>query len=632
MIKRDWYGCYGEGWGKAIVPEAYSHPAKFSRALIRRIYDHAFERGWISADDTVVDPFGGVALGALDAMRLNLRWVGVELEQHFIDTGQGCNCTGVSKADWVRFQGRLDKARYLDGRHICPRCLAQARAVLDSPAQRTLFDCEREPNAGYMRNSGRIPEVSPHRYAGNVETWRDDLPGTGRLLHGDSRGLAQVIRRASVCVSSPPYAGNSKSDYLLSGDGKTRARDERRGYIQGRGCFRGSEAAYGTTPGQLGVMSEGDFAAVVSSPPYAGIAVAKNSDDIDIEKQYETYRASGGGQSLAAFRETQCKHSRDYGMSPGQLSAMGEGDFAAAISSPPFVESLASDDPDKRGGLFRDPKRRNDKTLTAEYGTSAGQLGAMSGRGFDAAVSSPPWENVEGSNAARKHANPEAVAEKRSRGYASGRLQGHRASKEAILHQLERENEYRYGDSPGQLGTMQGGFGAAVSSPPYEGSVSTQDRGGIDWEKANRPDRLRDSAQRHAVQGDMPMAYGTSPAQIGNDTGETFWTAARAIVEQTYQVLRPGGVAVWVTKAFVRNKARVDFPGQWLQLCEVVGFEPLEWIRAWMIEEHGAQYDLDGGLQTYTVERKSFFRRLAEKNGSPSIDYEVVIVVQKPAL
>ena len=44
--------------------------------------------------------------------------------------------------------------------------------------------------------------------------------------------------------------------------------------------------------------------------------------------------------------------------------------------------------------------------------------------------------------------------------------------------------------------------------------------------------------------------------------GETFWSAARAIVEQLFAVLAPGGHAAWVTKAFVRDGERVDFPDQ----------------------------------------------------------------------
>lgn len=46
----DWYKCYSGGWTNEIVPEAFSHPAKFARGLIRRIYEHAIEQGWLTED------------------------------------------------------------------------------------------------------------------------------------------------------------------------------------------------------------------------------------------------------------------------------------------------------------------------------------------------------------------------------------------------------------------------------------------------------------------------------------------------------------------------------------------------------------------------------------------------------
>ena len=36
----------------------------------------------------MIDPFGGVALGSLDAMANGMTWIGVELEQAFVDLGQ----------------------------------------------------------------------------------------------------------------------------------------------------------------------------------------------------------------------------------------------------------------------------------------------------------------------------------------------------------------------------------------------------------------------------------------------------------------------------------------------------------------------------------------------------------------
>lgn len=83
MQKLNWHGLYNESWQGEIVPEAFAHPAKFSRALIRQIYRYLLEEGHIKPGDHIVDPFGGVALGALDAMRNGLHWYGKELEPRF---------------------------------------------------------------------------------------------------------------------------------------------------------------------------------------------------------------------------------------------------------------------------------------------------------------------------------------------------------------------------------------------------------------------------------------------------------------------------------------------------------------------------------------------------------------------
>lgn len=297
-IKIDsWFGCYKSSWSGEIVPEAFAHPAKYSRALIRHIYQHALGNGWLQAGDTVADPFGGVALGALDAMRQGLHWRGCELEPKFVAMG----------------------------------------------AQNI--------------------ELWNTRYSAHFPGW-----GTAELRQGDSRELASV----------------------------------------------------------LGLQAE----AVVSSPPY------ENSLDNILPRAHD-HKNNG---AVATFRRT---------------------------------------------GKW--PERR-----------------------------------------------PEG-----------------------------------------------------------------QD-------------------------------YGSDPANIGNDTGDTFWQAARTIVEQSFAILRPGGHAIWVTKAFVKNKERQDFPGQWRALCEAVGFVTVCEHRALLIEDKGSQIDLFGVTHHKTIKRASFFRRLAEKNGSPPIDWETVTCMVKP--
>lgn len=407
----DWHRLYREGWKALIVPDAFTHPAKYARALIRHIYQHAISEGWARAGSRVIDPFGGVGLGALDAMRLGLHWTGLELEPRFVDLGNA--------------------------------------------------------NLALWNN----------RYGAHFARW-----GRARLLCGDSRNLAAIVGAADLLVSSPPYA-DSDQDY---------AAGWRHFHSNGREPLwkndRQREAHYGQTPGQLAAMPEGRFEIVVSSPPFG------TGDTRD-------RRSVPGGEVADAMQRAYTQDNQ--GVQPGNLAGLHMGEFELAVGSPPFGE-VSGDrvDPTGRRELARSLGITNSEHITPIQSEAAGQ---------------------------RAHASD-------------------------------------YGATPGQLG---------------------------------RPD------------------------------GDDFWTAARVIVEQTYTVLAPGGHACWVVKDFVRNKQRVPFADQWRQLCEAVGFRTLHLHRAWVVEHRGAQYGLDGELVTSTVERKSFFRRLAEKKGSPRIDWETVLCMEK---
>ena len=418
MITDSWAGCYPSQWKGMIVPDAIVHPAKFSSRLIRRIYDHMREEGWVLPGDTVIDPFGGVALGAMDAMRLGLSWRGVELEPRFVDLGN------QNIAVWK------------------------------------------------------------HRYS-FLPNWNRDAV----LLNGDSRNLAQVLAEAGECVSSPPYAN------IL-------------------------EKLNGIDPNK----SEND-----SGP---------NS------QMRKTTRYSGIDWSKQADRTTAHPHGWN-----------GEGYSAAAVSSPPYADGCTHE-----GG---------DTAIRLEGGT-------IHLPGINGVISSPP--------------------------YSEARI-GQESGQEHCGHGDQ------YGATPGQLGAMKAnGFEAAVSSPPFE-----------DGSPHNGGDAKFINDKR------LFGEYGCSDGQLGNDTGNDFWTAARTIVDQVYQVLSPGGHACWVVKDFVKSKARVPFCDQWRQMCEAAGFVTLHEHHALLV--HSTEHDFDGNEKRR--ESKSFFRRLAENKGSPKIDYEVVLCMEK---
>jgi hypothetical protein len=353
MLATRWQGCYQDTWQDSIVPEAFCHPAKFSRGLIHRIYRHMLEQGYIKPGDTVLDPFGGVALGALDAMTYGLRYIGVELEPKFVELGNK-----------------------------------------------------------------------------NLELWRQRYGfTTGTLVQGDSRNLRDILL---------PYSG-----------------------VQ----------------------------AVVGSPPYA-------------ESLYGTETTIDHAR-LERLEKAGYTQRRDHG----------------------FLRSQHS------------------RTQSGDYGTTPGQLGAMPP---GCVVSSPPWEYTPG-------------------GCCKGR----------------------------------------------------------------DPQGVMDAALQNRHVATSPGGYGTSPAQLGNTAGDTFWSASAQIMQELALLLPAGAVCAWVVKAYVSKKAIVPFPDQWLALTRLCGFRLVEEIHASLVEDHGTQEGLFGEAEVIQTKRASFFRRLAEKKGSPRIDHETVLIVGK---
>lgn len=488
-----WEKCYPSNWKGLIVPEAMSHPAKFSSRLIRRIYDHMVEEGWLRIGDSVVDPFGGVAMGALEAMRHGLNWTGIELELKFVELG---------------------------GKNI------------------ELWD--------------KKFHSMPH--------W-----GSAQLCQGDSRKLLEVVGRVRAAMKSPPYNDARIAEPGNYMDSMRRSKEER----------------YGGTPGQLGGMKSDGFDAAISSPPFlqseGGTPEPKPGGSID-EALYARHAAGNAAAN-------------GYGESEGQLSSMKDGGFEGAISSPPYADGSRH-----TGGDDHHPEKM--------------QGGTYHGVGIHGSVSSPPYNP------------PMSQDHNGSRGGKRGTTPS------------EPGAFVKYGNTEGQLeGMDMDGFEGAVSSPPFEDSRS---RDFIDAEARREVARANGISNAEHVSpidaGRLKAPddiYGATAGQLGNDSGETFWSAARTIVEQVYQALVPGGHAVWVVKDYVKNKKVVPFCDQWRQLCEAVGFVTLHEHRAMLVHHKGTSHTLEGGTVEHKTESKSFFRRLAESKGSPRIDYEVVFCMVK---
>lgn len=197
-----------------------------------------------------------------------------------------------------------------------------------------------------------------------------------------------------------------------------------------------------------------------------------------------------------------------------------------------------------------------------------------------------------------------------------------------------------YGASDGQLANLpEGDINGVITSPPYEDSVNAGE-GGIDWDKAGRPERKTKSKTRHGVQGsnhvfnyqdlrgsitsppyessnpaqshmvsknradpsdpnyrpswkkkiesgyfgtDRP--YGDGADQIGTLSGDTYWSAVCLIYSQVYQLLLPGGALAVVVKDYVRDWKRVPLCDQTAELLRSIGFDIPERVHAMLVKE-----------------------------------------------
>lgn len=545
----------------------------------------------------VVDPFGGVGGCAFHAMLYGMHWTGVELEPKFYELGNQ-NLDLWHKRYGPHFPN-YGTARLLQGdsRRLA-EIVAAADGVVSSPPYAQSEIASRAPSGA---------DVDARKAKRAVDDWSGygTTPGQlGALPAGDFQ----------AAISSPPYAEtfHGQSD---SSERRETLPDDVRAKL---GQVDVNGRTYGDTPGQLGALPAGDFQAAISSPPYAGMATQAGDQAADPGMKWATGERADRGR---INRENDAPDG--YGATPGQLGNLPAGNFAAAISSPPYSETRIDGNGDEGASGLRDADGNylrghegweQRKAMGGRYGDTNGNLGNLPAGDFAAAVSSPPF----GAPGEQPCASQSAAIKDY---HAFTRGDGTKYDHQAITE--------------GNLGNLRAGnFEAAVSSPPYAETMSSG-KSGIDWEKtfdADKRNRADEPAFERIAGLGAEMQYGETPGQLGAENTETFWTAAREIVAQVYNVLQPGGVAAFITGDFVRNKKRVPFGEQWLALCESVGFELVAWATAWKTDDRGTQLGLLGDDKDLKKSKISFFRRLAnEKNPDAAILNEDVIFVRRPA-
>jgi len=109
-----------------------------------------------------------------------------------------------------------------------------------------------------------------------------------------------------------------------------------------------------------------------------------------------------------------------------------------------------------------------------------------------------------------------------------------------------------------------GKIDAVISSPPYEETLSIH-AGGSSKKEIEDMSKIKTEKR-------ICSAYTESNNNIGNLKGETYLSAMHTIYAECYNVLKPNGLMILITKNFIRQKKLVRLDLDTIKLCEYVGF------------------------------------------------------------
>jgi DNA modification methylase len=414
----------------------------------------------------------------------------------------------------------------------------------------------------------------------NVEK-HSTLTPKGRIVNicGDARRLSELLSRADVAITSPPYA----ETYTGGGDPeKRRERLIKAGHDPKE--FLGGRA-------RNAVLKHYDEVDVcITSPPYSD-AISQQGGPTGVRNV--------GISTITA---------RDYSQNPENIGNLSLGEISTIITSPPYlnVDNVKpksegfwrkAHDEGKRWGS-KPPSGTEEKQIMTD-----GNIGNLPLGNVDAVITSPPYADAKKGG----EADREQMAEKwdeafKEKGetwnswgktwHTPGRLRGLEA-----LGSGYSKNEQNIGNLPfGQVDSI-------ITSPPYSEGIG---HGG------KRRTKVLTRNKGIWLQG--RGSYSQSKENIGEiHHHETYLQAMFRVYGEMFKVLKPSGLAIIVVKPFVRQKRVVDLPYHTWLLMAKVGFK---------LEK----------LYKLRLANLSFWRILYAKKHPevPRIAHEYAIVARKP--
>jgi len=206
------------------------------------------------------------------------------------------------------------------------------------------------------------------------ELWKGNPPGQAQIIQGDSRKLREILGQAKVdgIITSPPYSETSiEQTHMTSNErGDPNNPNYRPSWMEKLAeGYAKTKREYGTTPGQLGNLKEGDLDAIITSPPYSEI----RQDGGSAKEGY------GGMTNYTGEPRVTWRTQRNQ----QNIGNLPEGNIDAILTSPPYEDGLGSHGKPNKIDI---QKRLYSRMAGNSYGSSSGQIGQQSGENYWAAV------------------------------------------------------------------------------------------------------------------------------------------------------------------------------------------------------------------------------------------------------
>jgi hypothetical protein len=398
--------------------------------------------------------------------------------------------------------------------------------------------------------------------------------GEIKIVQGDARRLSEILGRADVAITSPPYTNSAAENPNVV-------------ELQKKGWVKGGDLSKffpkNLSPYNIGNFPFGNVDVAITSPPYA-----------------ETYTGGGDPQKRKERLIKAGRNPKEFLGGKARNAVLKHyGEVDVCLTSPPYSETYSSS---KAGKAIRtgQTKIHDEKHLARTYTEDLGKdnIGNLPHGNVDAIVTSPPYGE------AVKAGNPPSEKEfKRAleKGFScSDRQAGWMRNLRKALKEPNKSAwkgfVEGYSKSQQNIGNLPF-VDTVITSPPYEQGLG------------HNPGK-----KKITELGIVRPEYNwQNPNQIGSMQKETYLSAMLQVYSEMFSVLKPNGLAIIIVKPFIRNKRVVDLPWHTWLIMAKVGFT---------LEK----------LYKLRLKQQSFWRILQYKN-NPDLEricHEYVIVAKKP--